>query len=82
LLETASTKSCNLAGWVIQDKKKLDFSAAEGIAVKEYQTEVGPADYVLFVDRTPVGVIEARKRKKDKTLQLWKISRVLMQLVN
>jgi type I restriction enzyme R subunit len=57
-----------LAGWVIQDKKKLDFSAALGIAVKEYQTEVGPADYVLFVDRTPVGVIEAKKEEEGQNL--------------
>ena len=48
------------SGWVVQDKKNLDFSAGPGIAVREYQTDVGPADYVLFADRTPVGVIEAK----------------------
>ena len=31
------------AGWVVQDKKKIDFSAGLGIAVREYQTDVGPA---------------------------------------
>ncbi|HCK92242.1 MAG TPA: restriction endonuclease subunit R [Gammaproteobacteria bacterium] len=48
------------AGWAVQDKKKINFSAAQGIAVREYQTDVGPADYVLFVDRQAVGVIEAK----------------------
>src|SRR5690554_2336818 len=48
------------AGWVIQDKKKIDFAAAQGVAVREYQTDIGPADYVLFVDRIAVGVIEAK----------------------
>ena len=48
------------SGWVVQDKKKIDFSASLGIAVREYQTDVGPADYVLFVDKKPVGVVEAK----------------------
>lgn len=48
------------AGWVVQDKKKIDFSASLGVAVREYQTDAGPADYVLFVDKQAVGVIEAK----------------------
>ena len=48
------------AGWFVQDKKKIDFSAGLGIAVREYQTDVGPADYVLFIDKKPIGVIEAK----------------------
>ena len=47
------------AGWFVQDAKQIDFSAGSGIAVREYQT-VGPADYVLFVGRKPVGVVEAK----------------------
>ena len=48
------------AGWKVQDKKKIDFNAGLGIAVREYDTDVGPADYVLFVDQKAVGVIEAK----------------------
>lgn len=48
------------AGWMVQDKKKIDFSAAIGVAVREYQTDVGPADYVLFVNKQAIGVIEAK----------------------
>ena len=47
-------------GWVVQDKKKIDFSAGLGIAVREYETDVGPADYVLFISKKPVGVVEAK----------------------
>jgi len=48
------------AGWIVQDMKALDFNAGLGIAVREYQTDTGPADYVLFVDRQAVAVIEAK----------------------
>ncbi len=48
------------AGWAVQDNKRIDFSAASGIAVREYPTDGGPADYALFVDRKPAGVIEAK----------------------
>ena len=53
-------KMLEQSGWKIQDKKKIDFNAGLGIAVREYQTDVGPADYVLFVDKNAVGVIEAK----------------------
>lgn len=52
------------AGWAVQ--KKIDFSAGSGQAVREWHTDVGPADYVLFVDRKAVGVIEA---KREETLR-------------
>lgn len=49
------------AGWVVQDMKELNLSAAAGVAVREFPTDTGPADYVLFVNRNAVGVIEAKK---------------------
>ena len=48
------------AGWKVQSKKRIDLGAGLGIAVREYQTDIGPADYVLFVDKKPVGVVEAK----------------------
>ena len=39
------------AGWYVQRKDALDFSVGQGIALREYPTDIGPADYVLFVDR-------------------------------
>ncbi|MFO7639831.1 MAG: DEAD/DEAH box helicase family protein, partial [Candidatus Competibacteraceae bacterium] len=53
------------AGWQVQDFKKINLGAAVGVAVREYPTDTGPADYVLFVYRKPVGVIEA---KPDATI--------------
>ncbi len=48
------------AGWKVQSKKTFDFSAGLGVAIREYQTDAGPADYALFIDKKPVGVIEAK----------------------
>jgi len=52
------------AGWVVQSKKDVDLGTSKGVALKEYQAETKFADYVLFVDRNPVGIIEA-KREDD-----------------
>ncbi|HOE92033.1 MAG TPA: DEAD/DEAH box helicase family protein, partial [Candidatus Cloacimonadota bacterium] len=56
------------AGWSVQSKNRINFSESRGIAVREYQTDIGPADYVLFVDRKPVGVIEAKKIEEGQNL--------------
>jgi type I restriction enzyme R subunit len=56
----AIDKKLQQAGWVVQDKKAINFSAGRGIAVREYQTDIGPADYALFVDQKAVGIIEAK----------------------
>ncbi|MBR1034187.1 DEAD/DEAH box helicase family protein [Bradyrhizobium liaoningense] len=50
------------AGWQVQNKSALDWSAGLGIAVREYPTDTGPADYVLFVAQRAVGVIEAKPK--------------------
>ena len=49
------------AGWIVQDMKELNLSAGLGVAVPVYPTDNGTADYVMFVNRNPVGVIEAQK---------------------
>ncbi|MGI8859998.1 MAG: type I restriction-modification enzyme R subunit C-terminal domain-containing protein [Rubrobacteraceae bacterium] len=51
-----------LAGWDVQDMRDLDFSASRGVAVREFPLEAGFADYMLFVDREAVGVVEAKKK--------------------
>lgn len=43
-------------------------SASLGVAVCEYPTDTGPADYVLFVNRKPVGIIEAKKESEGERL--------------
>lgn len=49
------------AGWVIQDKKRLNLHASVGVAVREMDTTTGPADYMLFVDGKACGIIEAKR---------------------
>ncbi len=56
------------AGWVVQEKSKIKWNASRGIAVKEYLTDVGPADYVLFVDKKPAGIIEAKRDEEGHRL--------------
>ena len=58
------------AGWVVQSKNQFDLGAGLGVAIREYQTDAGPADYVLFVDRQPVGVIEAKREQAQHDHQL------------
>lgn len=47
-------------GWVLQDYKALDLSAGLGIALREVPLKGGTCDYLLLVDRKPVGIIEAK----------------------
>ena len=49
------------ARWVIQDRDQLNLSVALGVAVREVELPFGPCDYLLFLDRKAVGVIEAKK---------------------
>ncbi len=56
------------AGWAVQNKNAIDFHASLGIAVREYPTDAGPADYLLFVDRKAVGVIEAKRTEEGHHL--------------
>jgi type I restriction enzyme R subunit len=57
-------KQLTACGWVIQSIKQINLNASSGVAVKEYLTDVGPADYVLFVDGKPCGVIEAKREEE------------------
>lgn len=48
------------AGWLVQKLKDYNPNAGLGVAVREYPTSTGPADYVLSIDREAVGIIEAK----------------------
>jgi len=50
------------AGWVIQDYKDTNLGASLGVVVREFPTSSGPADYILFIERKAVGVIEAKPK--------------------
>jgi type I restriction enzyme, R subunit len=53
--------SLEASGWVVQDQTDRDLSAGLGVAVREFPTSNGPADYLLFVNKVAVGVLEAKK---------------------
>ncbi|MBF0548492.1 MAG: DEAD/DEAH box helicase family protein [Candidatus Riflebacteria bacterium] len=57
-------------GWVVQNRSQLNLNASPGVAVREYQTDVGPADYILFIDGKPVGVIEAKRKEQAEVLSV------------
>ena len=56
------------AGWIVQSKNEVDLGAGRGVALREYQAETKFADYVLFVDKKPVGIIEAKKEDEGHKL--------------
>ena len=50
------------AGWIIQDLEDMNIYAGQGVAVREYKLKSGHgrADYLVFADQQPVGVLEAK----------------------
>ena len=56
------------SGWMIQDMKHLNLSSALGVAVREFPTSTGEVDYALFVDGTPVGVVEAKRTESGEKI--------------
>lgn len=56
------------AGWIIQNKNQINLSSGLGIVIREFQTDAGPADYILIVDRKPCGVIEAKREEEGHKL--------------
>lgn len=55
------------AGWTFQDMEQFNPLASCGVAVREFPITSGPADYALFVDHKPVGVIEAKAAHLGET---------------
>jgi type I restriction enzyme R subunit len=49
------------AGWVVQDRDRMNLDAALGVAVREFPLPSGAADYLLFINFEPVGIVEAKK---------------------
>ena len=49
------------AGWIVQDYKAFNPSAGRGIALREVPLKSGRCDYLLLVDRSALGVVEAKK---------------------
>ena len=56
------------AGYYIQDMENFNRTAALGVAVREFQTNSGPVDYLLFIGGKPCGLIEAKAEDKGVSL--------------
>jgi len=56
------------SGWIVQDNKEFNPAAAPGVAVREFRTDSGSVDYLLFVNRKPVGVIEAKRSEEGQNI--------------
>lgn len=48
------------AGWKVQDMDELNLAASRGVIIRNFPLESGIADYLIFVDRKAVGVVEAK----------------------
>ena len=63
------------AGWTV-DSQTLRFAKGtrpekgKNLAIAEWPTESGPADYVLFVGLTPMGAVEAKRKRLDVSAAL------------
>ncbi|MGI8820097.1 MAG: hypothetical protein ACR2ID_04405 [Chthoniobacterales bacterium] len=53
-------------GWLVQDYKRLDLSAGKGIAVREVRLNKGRCDYLLLIDRKPVGIVGANNSRRGQ----------------
>lgn len=62
-----------VCGWAVQDYRTVNLGAGRGVAVREFKMADGyeAADYLLFVDRRPVGVIEAKPEGTTLTGVEW-----------
>ena len=54
----------------MQDKSAVDLHANTGVAMREFQTNEEPADYVLFVQQQPVGIIEAKREEAGTNITM------------
>jgi type I restriction enzyme R subunit len=48
------------AGWKVQDMNELNLAASRGVIIRNFPLESGIADYLIFVDRKAVDVVEAK----------------------
>ncbi len=48
------------AGWAIQDYPEFNLGTSPGVAVREFPLKSGFTDYLLFLDRSAGGVVEAK----------------------
>ena len=61
-------KKIEESGYILQDYRDRNLRAAKGVVVREFPTESGPVDYLIFINKKPIGVIEAKPDDKGEVL--------------
>ena len=66
-------RQLRLCGWVVQNHREMNLGAGPGVAVREFPMAKGhgESDYLLFVGRKAVGVIEAKAEGTTLTGVEW-----------
>src|SRR5713101_460797 len=56
-------KQLAACGWIVQSRDQTNVAAGRGVAIGEFplKSGYGEADYLLYVDGIPAGVVEAKK---------------------
>jgi len=57
----AIDQKLEFAGWLVQDKKRLNLYSSLGVVVCEMDTGTGPADYILVIDGKACGITGAKR---------------------
>jgi len=57
------------AGWIVQSRDETNVTASRGVAITYFplKSGYGEADYLLYVDGAPAGVVEAKKEGETLT---------------
>ena len=51
IARSAIDRQLAACGWVVQSRADMNVGVSQGVAVREFQTDSGPVDYALFIDR-------------------------------
>jgi type I restriction enzyme R subunit len=68
-------KMLEQAGWAVQSKDRVNHSASKGVAIREWQVKTPDGednyiDYTLFVNREPIGLIEAKRESEGHRINM------------
>lgn len=55
------------AGWLVLDRDQMNLATGPGVAVREFPTDTGRCDHLLFLEGKPAGLIEARREGRVLT---------------
>ncbi len=57
-------------GYSVQNYNELNLAETKGVVVREYPTDTGNVDYLIFINKIPVGIIEAKEMNKGIELAI------------